>query len=233
MLNFKINERQKPEVVADVEPENITPPDNTENEELIAAKQAQLDASQKKIKELETKLAQKGKEPKETPEDKGKKADLNTLLYQQLLDRVEAIFENPVKSQARVQELRSEIAAFLDTEFGDPAVQNNLRTQYDALNKSTDAPSVMVKGGIILERNKTQGDYSTVSISIADKETNEIVATYSPNPKTGKYLFILNPGKKYVITVKNTGFQTNNEDFSPRDSEESYEMNKDIRLKEK
>ncbi|MDP1746175.1 MAG: hypothetical protein Q8L90_11390, partial [Bacteroidota bacterium] len=77
------------------------------------------------------------------------------------------------------------------------------------------------------------GDYSSVSITVTDKATNAIIATYTPNSKTGKYLFILSPGKKYVITVTNKGFKTYSEDFSPADSEESYEMNKDIRLKEK
>lgn len=230
MINFKFNERKKVEVVEEVVKE-IEPvsTENAEYEELIAKMQAQVDESEKKIKELDAKLKDQS-----TKTGTNKKPDLNNLLYEQLLDRVEAMFENPKDATpARVQELRNEIASFLDSEFADPEAQKTLKKQYDQLNKSQDAPSVMVKGGIALERKTTQGDYSTISIVITDKATNETIATYTPNSKTGKYLFILSPGRKYVITVTNPGFKTYSEDFSPVESEESYEMNKEIRLKEK
>jgi len=230
MINFKFNERKKPEIVEEVVKENEPiSTENAEYEELIAKMQAEVDESEKKIKELDAKLKEQN-----TTTGTNKKPDLNNLLYEQLLDRVEAMFENPKDATpARVQELRNEIAAFLDSEFADPEAQKTLKKQYDQLNKSQDAPSVLVKGGIALERKTTQGDYSTISIVITDKATNETIATYTPNSKTGKYLFILSPGRKYVITVTNTGFKTYSEDFSPVDSEESYEMNKEIRLKEK
>lgn len=229
MVNFKFNARQKAGRVEEVATEKTEPAENTEYEELIAKVQAQVDESEKKIKELDAKLKQKNSAVSESD----KKRDLSSLLYEKLLDKVEAMFENPKASPSQVQELRNEIAAFLDSEFADPEAQKTLKKQYDQLNKSQDAPSVLVKGGILLERKITQGDYSTVSIFIADKETNQTVATYTPNAKTGKYLFILSPGKHYAITVTNTGFRTYTEDFSPADSEESYEMNKDIRLREK
>ncbi|MCE9540098.1 MAG: PorP/SprF family type IX secretion system membrane protein [Bacteroidetes bacterium] len=230
MINFKFNERKKVEVVEEVLKENEPQSaENAEYEELIAKMQAKVDESEKKIKELDAKLKDQN-----TKTGTNKKPDLNNLLYEQLLDRVEAMFENPKDATpARVQELRNEIAAFLDSEFADPEAQKTLKKQYDQLNKSQDAPSVLVKGGIVLERIVSQGDYSTVSITVTDKETNGIIATYAPNAKTGKYLFILSPGKKYVITITNKGFKTYSEDFSPAESEESYEMNKDIRLKEK
>jgi type IX secretion system PorP/SprF family membrane protein len=232
MVNFKFNERKKAEVVEEVVKENEPiSTENTEYEELIAKMQAKVDESEKKIKELDAKLKEQNTT---TGTAANKKPDLNSVLYEQLLDRVEAMFENPKNATpARVQELRNEIAAFLDSEFADPEAQKTLKKQYDQLNKSQDAPSVLVKGGIILERIQSQGDYSTVSITVTDKETNGVIATYTPNSKTGKYLFILSPGKKYVITVTNKGFKTYSEDFSPADSEESYEMNKEIRLKEK
>ena len=230
MVNFKFNGRKKAEVVEEVvNGNNTAPAEKTEYEELIAKMQAKVDESEKKIKALDAKLKQKNSAVSESD----KKRDLSSVLYEKLLDKVEAMFENPKASPAQVQELRNEIAAFLDSEFADPEAQKTLKKQYDQLNKSQDAPSVLVKGGIALERKNTQGDYSTVSIIIADKETNQTVATYTPNAKTGKYLFILSPGKNYVITITNPGFRTYTEDFFPEESEESYEMNKEIRLREK
>lgn len=237
MINFKFNEHQKQETIADSASQNKTiSSENADYEELIAKMQAQVDETEKKIKELDAKIEQRSKEQDKkqaTVSDTDKKSELSTLLYEQLLDKVEAMFENPKASPPQVQELRNEIASFLDSEFADTTAQKTLKKQYDLLNKTQDAPSVMVKGAIVLERKLSQGDYSGIGITITDKATNQIIATYSPNSKTGKYLFILSPGKNYVITIINKGFQTYSEDFSPAESEDSYEMDKEIRLKEK
>lgn len=235
MVNFKFNERKKSMAVADTVSENNTiSSENADYEALIEDLQAKVDESEKKIKELDAKLQQQSKgQNKNDNTESEKKQDLNSLIFQQLLEKVADMLDNPDASQPEVQELRNEIASFLDSEFADSSSQKTLKKQYELLNQSQDAPSVMVKGVIILERNATQGDYSSVSIELTDKETNKIIATYSPNSKTGRYLFILSPGKKYVITVKNEGFKTYSQDFFPAESEESYEMNQEIRLKEK
>ncbi len=237
MIRFKFNGQEKEETTVDPVAENKTITEESEEDKKYREKmQAKVEKSDKKIKELEDKLLKQSEEQNEKTEtlaDNENEGDLNTLIYGQLLNKVEAMFETSKPSPQKVQELRNEIASFLDSEFPDAAAQKTLKKQYELLNKSQDAPGVMLKGGVVLERNLSRGDYSTVSITITDKATNVIIATATPNSKTGKYLFILSPGKKYVITVKNTGFQTYLEDFFPPESEESYEMNKDIRLKEK
>jgi len=45
-----------------------------------------------------------------------------------------------------------------------------------------------------------------IVIYVTNVETGDIEGTYAPNPKTGKYLFILRPGKKYNVSVEADGF---------------------------
>jgi len=231
MINFKFNEHKKEEAPADIKTENSPVVSDSEKyEKLIEDLQAEVNVSENKIKTLEAKvLAQSRNNGSSEPV---LKPDLSSLIYEQLLEKVAAMLDNPKATQAEVQELRNEISSFLDSEFADPSAQKTLKKQYDLLNQSQDAASVLVKGVIILESSISKRNYSDVSIVITDKETNKIVATHIPNAKTGKYVLILSPGKKYVITVQNTGFQTYIEDFEPAYSEESYEMNHEIRLKE-
>ena len=92
-------------------------------------------------------------------------------------------------------------------------------------------PMLLVKGIVIFEDSIPQNKYSDVSITITDKENSDIVGIYTPSSKTGKYLFILDPGKKYLVSTKTAGYQMYSEDFSPRDSKESYEMTHELRLK--
>jgi len=60
--------------------------------------------------------------------------------------------------------------------------------------------SLAVMTGIITMADGTSP--SDVSITVADASTKEIVGTYSPNSKTGKYLFILKSGKNYTVTME-------------------------------
>lgn len=96
---------------------------------------------------------------------------------------------------------------------------------------SEQAAILLVKGSIIFEGSELKNDYSTVSITVTDKESNQTVGIYKPNSRTGKYLLILNPGEKYLVTAITKGYQNYSEDFSPENKTESYEMTQEIRLK--
>jgi|GEM_PF-2705973 len=232
MISFKFKEKIKPEAPADSIPENKnTTVENPEKEEQINKLQTQVDESEKKIKELDDKIKDQNKNKKDAADNKNKTA-LNDMIYLQLVEKIANMLDNPNASHEEVQGLRNEIASFLDSDFADTLAHQTLEMQYDLLNQSQDAASVMVRGAIVLERKVSQGDFSTVSITVTDKETNKVIATSTPNSTTGKYLFILSPGKKYLITVTNQGFQTYSQDFSPVESSKSYEMNQVIRLKE-
>lgn len=91
-------------------------------------------------------------------------------------------------------------------------------------------PVLLVKG-IVLFEDGIQNNYSNISITVTDKGSSEIIGIYTPGSKTGKYLFILDPGKKYLVTAKIEGYHLYSEDFSPKDNRESYEMTQEIRLK--
>ncbi len=51
-----------------------------------------------------------------------------------------------------------------------------------------------------------RGSLPPVTIKVLNAETNDIVGTYKPNSKTGKFLFVLKQGKKYKLI-----FEVNNE----------------------
>ncbi len=91
--------------------------------------------------------------------------------------------------------------------------------------------SVLLVKGIVIFEDGLQNNYSNISITVTDKENNEVVGIYTPGSKTGKYLFILDPGKKYLVTAKTEGYQLYSEDFSSENKNESYEMAQEIRMK--
>jgi outer membrane protein OmpA-like peptidoglycan-associated protein/Tol biopolymer transport system component len=53
-----------------------------------------------------------------------------------------------------------------------------------------------------------------VYIEVTDADNGDIVGTYTPNSKTGKYLFILKPGKTYNVLCENEGFEPYEEQFT-------------------
>ncbi len=64
--------------------------------------------------------------------------------------------------------------------------------------------SLTVMSGIITLADGSQP--KNVTISVTDIDTKEVVGTYTPNSKTGKYLFILKSGKNYNVTIVADGF---------------------------
>ncbi len=236
MINFKFDEHKKTEVaVKTITKEKEAVAKNKDYEDLMESLQVQVNESDKKIKELDAKIQRqsKGQNNKNNTSSKtDSKHDLNNLIFLQLLGKIEAMFANTKASPPEIQELRNEIASFLDSEFADTTAQKTLKKQYELLNQSKDAPTVTVKGIIVLDTIGSHADYSTIRITISNKATDETIGTYSPNPKTGKYLLLLSPGKKYMQTIENNRYKTYFKEFSPADSKVSYEMTQEIRLKE-
>ncbi len=223
MMNFKFATSGKNKVDS-----TNTALKNANYEELISNLQAEVDSTEKSIKELEDKIKQS-----EVPGLVGKNFTLTDLVVQQLLKRIEDMFDNHDATQTEIQALRDEVAAFFDSEFSNKSTQKTLKKKYDQLNKAQGVTSVLVKGTILLPKTILERNFSDISITITDKETNAHVGTYIPNPKTGKYIFILTPGRNYSIMTENEGYEPYSEEFSPAGSKESYEMTHEIRLKEK
>lgn len=62
-------------------------------------------------------------------------------------------------------------------------------------------PELTVMYGQVLSEDGTQINFPDVLITVAGEKTGELLGTYLPNPKTGKYVVILPPGK-YALTVE-------------------------------
>ena len=69
------------------------------------------------------------------------------------------------------------------------------------------------------------------SIELADNEENEIIADFTSNSTTGKYLVSLPAGKNYGIAVKAEGYLFHSENFDIPKSAGFKEITKDIELK--
>jgi len=63
--------------------------------------------------------------------------------------------------------------------------------------------SLALQKGVVSDSNLLA---KNIKITITDNETQEVVGVYHPNSKTGKYLFILTPGKNYNISYEADGF---------------------------
>lgn len=67
-------------------------------------------------------------------------------------------------------------------------------------------------------------------ITVRDVETGEIVGVYRPNRKTGKYLFILPPGKTYDVSYEVEGFLFKSENVIVPTGSSFAQVNKPINL---
>ena len=68
-----------------------------------------------------------------------------------------------------------------------------------SLHDAAEKPLTVYSGQILMCDGKTP---EGVFITITDTDTDEEIGMYTPNATTGKFLFILNPGKKYKINVE-------------------------------
>ncbi len=69
-----------------------------------------------------------------------------------------------------------------------------------------------VMSGYILT---AQGEVpQNTNITVSDIKNGNVVGIYTPNPVTGKYLFILRPGKNYNVSVEADGFSYFSENIS-------------------
>ncbi|MFY9309981.1 MAG: PorP/SprF family type IX secretion system membrane protein [Bacteroidia bacterium] len=223
MINFKFaqNKHSHADTAASID---IT---NKNYEEMIAGLQTEVDSTEKILKELEARINSRSQNT-----DPEKNLTLTDLVVQGLIKRIEEMFDNKDATSEQIQSLRDEVSAFLDSEFSDVSTQKMMKKQYEQLNRSQEITSVLVKGTIILPKIQAEKNYSAITISVTDKETNGLVGTYLPNSKTGKYLFILTPGRNYIIKAEGQGYEPYSEDFSPINSKESYELGHEIRMKE-
>lgn len=71
------------------------------------------------------------------------------------------------------------------------------------LPKSEEKLLTVMTGYITMGNNMLP---ENVTITVTEEQTGKLIGTYTPNSKTGKYLFILKSGKRYVITAETDVF---------------------------
>lgn len=164
--------------------------------------------------------------------DTPKLGDLTTLLLLNLIKEIEAILDNPNATPIQVLDLKNRISAFSNSDFADATMKAKVE-QYTVKLKLPEqtSPDIVVKGKIILEGSPEPVNYSSVTITVVVKATEETVGTYSCNSKTGAYLLILMPDEKYQIIVENEDYQIYTEDLFYPSKSENKEVIQEIRLK--
>lgn len=83
--------------------------------------------------------------------------------------------------------------------------------------------------GVILD-DKTNKPLEA-TIEIIDNERNEVIASFTSNSVTGRYLVSMPAGKNYGISVKKENYLFHSENFDLASTAEYQEVQKDIRLK--
>ena len=172
---------------------------------------------------------------KEEEEDKLLKEmankDLNKILIERLLKKIEYVLDKPNTTSQEIQDLLEEISSFLDDNSSDQEMQAVLKKYYNSLRQSSGELNVLLKGRVTFEDNPEFPNYSKINITITDLGTKQIIATCKPTMKDGKYYIILKPGRKYSLEANCPGYKEIIRNFSPDGSIESYEMSQEIMFK--
>jgi outer membrane protein OmpA-like peptidoglycan-associated protein len=71
----------------------------------------------------------------------------------------------------------------------------------------------------------------SATIEIIDNQMNQVIATFTSNSSTGKYLVSLPAGKNYGIAVKKDGYLFHSENFDIPNTAAFQEVTKDVELK--
>lgn len=98
------------------------------------------------------------------------------------------------------------------------------------------APEVTVKEAQLTILKGVISDYLTkdlleAQIEIVDNEANKVIATFTSNSKTGRYLVSLPAGKNYGIAVKKDEYLFHSENFDIPNTAAFQEVEKNIELK--
>ncbi|MDF2451854.1 MAG: ompA [Bacteroidota bacterium] len=88
--------------------------------------------------------------------------------------------------------------------------------------------SLELQKGLILDQNQLVA--KNVKITVTDNHSHELEGIYYPNESTGKYLFILEPGKSHNITYEAAGFLFYSENRYVSRADDYNEIVKSIKL---
>ena len=90
--------------------------------------------------------------------------------------------------------------------------------------------ALTVMSGVFTLGDKEGNVPADARIIVTDNETGEIVGIYKPNSKTGKYLFILPPGKNYNVTYEAQNYLFKSENLIVPKNSTFSNVKKEIKL---
>ena len=90
-----------------------------------------------------------------------------------------------------------------------------------------ESPLAIMKGTVLDSNNQVVKD---VVITVTDNETNQVEGVYYTNSKTGKFLFVLTPGKSHNISYEAEGMMFYSENKFIRTDNKYSEFYNDIHL---
>lgn len=159
-------------------------------------------------------------------------SDLNSLLVLNLIKEIEDLLDDANATSGKILDLKMRIAMFDNTAFADASLKSAVQDMAEKLQPPNQkSPDIIVRGNIVLEGADALADFSFVSVTIVDLDTEETVGTYTPNSKTGRYILILRPNKNYELIVENDGYELYIEELKFTEDLSSKEISKEIRLK--
>ena len=91
-----------------------------------------------------------------------------------------------------------------------------------------EAQLTLLKGFILDDKTNKPLE---ATIEIIDNERNEVIASFTSNSVTGRYLVSMPAGKNYGISVKKENYLFHSENFDLAETSEYQEVQKDIKLK--
>lgn len=96
--------------------------------------------------------------------------------------------------------------------------------------KKQPAAALTIMTGTFSLGDSTRTVPEDATITVTDNETGEIVGIYKPNSKTGKYLFILPPGKDYNVSYEAEGYLFESDNLLIPESTVYAEVEKPVEL---
>jgi outer membrane protein OmpA-like peptidoglycan-associated protein len=88
-------------------------------------------------------------------------------------------------------------------------------------------PVTMIKGKLVTKEGKL---FKYAEIRVTDNETGVLLGTYYPDNTTGKYIFVLPPGKNLNITYEADGYLFKSENIQTNKEASFYKSAKSIEL---
>jgi outer membrane protein OmpA-like peptidoglycan-associated protein len=117
--------------------------------------------------------------------------------------------------------LKAYFSSFREGGFGE---KDNYMATFLAKKET---PLTLMQGIVNDESGKVAQD---VVITVTDNVTGQVVGVYRTNSKTGKFLFILVPGKNYNITYQSKGHLFYSENMEIPKQSNYYEINRAVSL---